>query len=71
MQIKVLYIEDELSLAKIVKESLQGRSFDVLHLENGANVVNEYAEIPTRCMCFGCNVANYRWFFNWKINQKY
>ena len=51
MQIKVLYIEDELSLAKIVKESLQGRSFDVLHLENGANVVNEYARFqPDVCV---------------------
>ena len=33
--LKILYLEDEVSLAKIVKESLMSRSFEVLHLENG------------------------------------
>lgn len=33
--LKILYLEDEESLAKIVKESLMSRSFEVLHLENG------------------------------------
>lgn len=35
---KVLYIEDEISLAKIVKESLQSRGFDVIHLGDGADI---------------------------------
>ncbi|MBK8053522.1 MAG: response regulator transcription factor [Saprospiraceae bacterium] len=32
---KILYIEDEISLARIVKESLQSRGFEVIHFADG------------------------------------
>jgi len=40
--IKVLYVEDEASLAKIVKESLQSRSFEIVHLPDGQNVLETF-----------------------------
>lgn len=40
--IKVLYVEDEASLAKIVKESLQSRSFEIVHLPDGQNVMETF-----------------------------
>jgi DNA-binding response OmpR family regulator len=38
MSIKVLYVEDELFLGKIVKESLETRGFDVVMEDDGAKV---------------------------------
>lgn len=35
MKIKILFAEDEPSLAMIVKESLESRNFEVFHAENG------------------------------------
>ena len=35
---KILYIEDEVSLARIVKDSLQSRGFDILHMDNGSEL---------------------------------
>ena len=40
--LKILYLEDEESLAKIVKESLMSRSFEVLHLENGKMALENF-----------------------------
>ena len=40
--LKILYLEDEESLAKIVKESLMSRSFEVLHLENGKKAIETF-----------------------------
>jgi DNA-binding response OmpR family regulator len=40
--LKILYLEDEESLAKIVKESLMSRSFEVLHLENGKKALETF-----------------------------
>lgn len=40
--IKVLYVEDEASLAKIVKESLQSRSFEITHLSDGEHVIETF-----------------------------
>jgi DNA-binding response OmpR family regulator len=37
--VRILYIEDEPSLAKIVKESLESRDFEVLHSPNGVDVL--------------------------------
>ena len=49
--LKILYLEDEASLAKIVKESLASRSFEVLHLESGQNAVNIFNEFqPDVCV---------------------
>ncbi len=49
--IKVLYIEDEISLAKIVKESLQGRSFQVQHLEDGTQLAEQFESFkPDICV---------------------
>ncbi|MBS1934552.1 MAG: DNA-binding response regulator, partial [Bacteroidetes bacterium] len=36
--IKVFYVEDELFLAKIVKESLESRGFEVIMESDGKNV---------------------------------
>lgn len=51
MSIKILYVEDELSLGKIVKESLQRRGFEVLLERDGANVLPLFREEnPTVCV---------------------
>ena len=42
MNIKILYIEDELFLGKIVKETLEGRGFDVLMQTDGAKVIADF-----------------------------
>jgi DNA-binding response OmpR family regulator len=39
---KILYVEDEPSLARIVRESLESRNFTILHLENGNDLVNQF-----------------------------
>jgi DNA-binding response OmpR family regulator len=40
--IKVLYVEDETFLGKIVKESLETRGFDVMMEEDGGRVIDMY-----------------------------
>ena len=40
MAIKVLYVEDELSLGKIVKESLESRGFEVIMESDGAKATD-------------------------------
>jgi len=40
MSTKILYVEDELFLGKIVKESLQSRGFDVIMESDGAKVLS-------------------------------
>ena len=42
MKIKVLYVEDEPFLAKIVKESLESRSFEVALIADGARALEEF-----------------------------
>ena len=42
MRIKVLYVEDEVFLGKIVKESLEGRGFDVLMEGDGGRVLDMF-----------------------------
>jgi len=49
--IKILYVEDEASLAKIVKESLQSRSFEIVHLSDGQHVLETIKEFkPDICL---------------------
>lgn len=49
--IKILYIEDEAALAKIVKESLQSRSFEVLHLDKPENLDQSLTDFkPDICL---------------------
>lgn len=49
--LKILYLEDEVSLAKIVKESLSSRSFEVIHLESGENAIKIFNEFqPDICV---------------------
>ncbi len=43
-RIKILYAEDELFLGKIVKESLEGRGFEVVMETNGAEVLKAFEE---------------------------
>jgi DNA-binding response OmpR family regulator len=44
MRIKVLYVEDELFLGKIVKETLEGRGFDVAMETDGSAVMQKFSE---------------------------
>ena len=51
MQTKVLYVEDETFLAKIVKESLESRGFDVRWLADGNTLTREFEEFqPDVCV---------------------
>jgi len=51
MSIKILYVEDELSLGKIVKESLQSRGFDVVMESDGAKVLALFKQLaPAVCV---------------------
>ena len=50
-KIKVLYVEDELFLGKIVKESLESRGFEVLMESDGANVMPSFLKLrPDVCV---------------------
>jgi DNA-binding response OmpR family regulator len=50
-RIKVLYVEDELFLGKIVKESLETRGFEVVMEDDGANVISLFKkEFPDICV---------------------
>lgn len=51
MAIKVLYVEDELFLGKIVKETLETRGFEVVMESDGADVIRTYEdENPDICI---------------------
>lgn len=51
MKTKILYVEDEPSLGKIVKESLQRRGFEVVMESDGANVLSLFKQVnPTVCV---------------------
>lgn len=51
MSIKVLYVEDELFLAKIVKESLESRGFEVVMESDGAKTLGLFKkELPDICV---------------------
>ncbi len=51
MSIKILYVEDELFLGKIVKESLQSRGFEVVMETDGAKVVALFKQVkPAVCV---------------------
>ena len=48
---KVLYVEDEIFLAKIVSETLQGRGYDVVLESDGGKAVAQFSEIkPDVCL---------------------
>jgi DNA-binding response OmpR family regulator len=48
---KVLYVEDELFLGKIVKESLESRQYDVVMESDGANVLSVFQKLkPDVCV---------------------
>jgi DNA-binding response OmpR family regulator len=50
-KIKVLYAEDEIFLGKIVKETLDGRGFEVIMVTNGAAVLPAYKTVrPDICV---------------------
>lgn len=51
MPIKVLYVEDELFLGKIVKETLETRGFEVIMESDGADVIRSFEdEQPDICV---------------------
>jgi len=51
MGVKVLYVEDELFLGKIVKETLEGRGFDVYMETDGDKVIPLFSEVsPDICV---------------------
>lgn len=41
MKTKVLYIEDEIHLAKIVSDTLRLKGYEVLHKETGSNIIDD------------------------------
>lgn len=48
---KILYVEDELFLGKIVKESLESRQFEVIMESDGTNVLSVFREMkPDVCV---------------------
>jgi DNA-binding response OmpR family regulator len=48
---KILYVEDEVFLAKVVKESLERIGHEVVHLPDGKDVINTYLKIqPDICI---------------------
>jgi DNA-binding response OmpR family regulator len=48
---KILYVEDELFLGKIVKESLESRQFEVVMESDGTNVLSVFREMkPDVCV---------------------
>ena len=50
-RIKVLYVEDEVFLGKIVKETLEGRGFEVLMETHGARVMTAFEKgLPDICV---------------------
>ncbi|MFL5743281.1 MAG: response regulator transcription factor [Niastella sp.] len=50
-KIKILYVEDELFLGKIVKESLESRQFEVVMESDGTNVLSIFREMnPDVCV---------------------
>lgn len=51
MNIKVLYVEDERFLGKIVKESLETRGFEVVMEADGNQVLEQFmSERPDICV---------------------
>lgn len=51
MSIKILYVEDELFLGKIVKETLESRGFEVVMETDGADVLRSFEdEHPDICI---------------------
>jgi DNA-binding response OmpR family regulator len=50
MPIKILYVEDELFLAKIVRETLEGRGFEVVMESNGAKATAFKKMKPDICV---------------------
>jgi len=51
MSTKILYVEDELFLGKIVKESLQTRGYDVTMESDGARVLDVFKQLnPAVCV---------------------
>ena len=50
-QLKILYVEDELFLGKIVKESLESRRYEVIMESDGANVLQTFTRVnPDICV---------------------
>jgi DNA-binding response OmpR family regulator len=50
-EVKVLYVEDELFLARIVKESLESRGFEVYMESDGAKVLTAFRKVqPDICV---------------------
>ena len=50
-KVKVLYVEDELFLGKIVKESLESRGFEVIMETDGSKVMTLFKKMtPDICV---------------------
>ena len=51
MRNRILYVEDEPSLARIVRESLLSRNFDVIHVADGSEVLETFIrQQPDLCI---------------------
>jgi len=55
MSIKILYVEDELFLGKIVRESLESRGYEIFMEGDGANVMALFESCtPDVCVLISC-----------------
>ena len=51
MKKRVFYVEDEVFLAKIVKETLELKGYEVMHLKNGSKVFESISDFnPDICL---------------------
>lgn len=51
MKTKILYIEDELSMARIVSETLNSRGYEVMHREDGGRILDVISSFgPDLCL---------------------
>ena len=55
---RVLYVEDEIYLAKIVKESLQSRGFEVYLVDDGNKVIRAFREFKPDICVFDVMLPN-------------
>jgi DNA-binding response OmpR family regulator len=52
---KIFYVEDELFLGKIVRESLESRGFDVIMEEDGGKAIEAFKRSKPDICVLDCN----------------
>ena len=67
-KIKVLLVEDEPTLAMIIKDTLDGNEFDITLAANGEEGLSRYAEINPDIIVADINDAQDGWFHDGQID---